>query len=135
MGHVCRAELYDAVQRHRLPGIDTVCGVWRQRVAGGDPACRAAVRGGGPPAYCRRIREGDRIPQPAASRGLTDSASSLMDLRIDPAVDTVDLDLLTEAQRYVWLLRPDLRRAAGGAGLANIGDFLYWWYTRGIIEY
>jgi glycosyltransferase involved in cell wall biosynthesis len=58
-----------------------------------------------------------------------------MDLRRDPAVDTVDLDLLTEAQRYVWLLRPDLRRTAGGAGLANIGDFLYWWYTRGVIEY
>src|SRR5712692_6111258 len=58
-----------------------------------------------------------------------------MDLRSDPAADAIDLDLLTEAQRYVWLLRPDLRRAAAGAGLPDIGDFLYWWYSSGVIEY
>src|SRR2546427_2956923 len=58
-----------------------------------------------------------------------------MILRSDAAADAIDRDLLPEAQRYVWLLRPDLRRAARGAGLPDIGDFLYWWYTSGVIEY
>ena len=44
-----------------------------------------------------------------------------------------DLGLLSQAQRFVWLLRPDLRRV--GAEPVGLCDFLYWWYTRGVAEY
>ena len=58
-----------------------------------------------------------------------------MTLRSDAADDDFDLALLTEAQRYVWLLRPDLRRDAPGGGLPAICGFLNWWYRSGVIEY
>src|SRR5436309_7958898 len=58
-----------------------------------------------------------------------------MNIGAAAAPDRFDLALLTEAQRFVWLLRPDLRRGAVGADPPGLCDFLYWWYSRGVAEY
>jgi len=43
--------------------------------------------------------------------------------------------LLTLAQRFVWLRRPDVRGGQLAVDEARLCDFLYWWYTHGISEY
>lgn len=58
-----------------------------------------------------------------------------MSVGIEEARVVFDLALLTQAQRYVWLLRPDLRGDAVATDPARLGDFLCWWYIRGIAEY
>src|SRR5216683_2175972 len=70
MGHLCRAKLYDAVQRRRLPGDHGVRRIWRRGAAGRDPARRQAVRRADRVSRSRRIRKGDAVPRRAAQPGL-----------------------------------------------------------------
>lgn len=58
-----------------------------------------------------------------------------MSAGVNVAPEGGDLSLLTQAQRYVWLLRPDLRGEAGAADPVRICEFLCWWYTHGVAEY
>jgi glycosyltransferase involved in cell wall biosynthesis len=54
---------------------------------------------------------------------------------IGGAPDVFGLALLTQAQRYVWLRRADLRENAVASDPAGICEFLCWWYARGVAEY
>src|SRR6266851_6230741 len=71
MGHIRRAELYDAVQRRRLPGDHGMRGFWRRRAAGRDPACRQAVRRADRVSRRRCVRKSDPVPRRAAQPGLS----------------------------------------------------------------
>ncbi len=58
-----------------------------------------------------------------------------MSVLADASPEVFNLALLTRPQRFVWLLRADLRRGAAVTDPAGIRDFLYWWFERGVVEY
>ena len=58
-----------------------------------------------------------------------------MSVGVGTATYSFGFSLLTTAQRFAWLLRPDVRGEAVEPHPVRICDFLCWWYTHGTAEY
>ncbi|HEX3952640.1 MAG TPA: glycosyltransferase family 4 protein [Stellaceae bacterium] len=58
-----------------------------------------------------------------------------MSVDIAAAPNGFDLALLSSAQRFVWLRRPDAHGEASPGDPSGLCRFLCWWYRRGIAEY